>query len=83
MREPLPIVVAQPACLPYDVAANAVAHAELVRAAKARVVVFPELSLTGYELDAPALDPLDARLAPLIAACGETGTLALAGSART
>jgi predicted amidohydrolase len=31
---------------------NAWAHAELIRRARALVVVFPELSLTGYELDA-------------------------------
>lgn len=48
MREPLPIAVAQPLCVPYDVAANAAAHAAAVRSAGARVVVFPELSLTGY-----------------------------------
>jgi predicted amidohydrolase len=51
-----------------------------VRAAQARVVVFPELSLTGYELDAPAISADDPRLAPLIAACAETGSLALAGA---
>ncbi|GGO77171.1 carbon-nitrogen hydrolase family protein [Nonomuraea cavernae] len=80
MREPLVIAVAQPSCLPYDVAANAVTHAEAVRAAEARVVVFPELSLTGYELDAPAISADDPRLAPLIEACAETGSLALAGA---
>ena len=57
MREPLTIAVAQPLSMPYDVAANALAHAAAVRAAGARVVVFPELSLTGYELDAPAITP--------------------------
>jgi hypothetical protein len=40
MREPLVVAVAQPRCLPYDVPANAVAHAAAVRAAGARVVVF-------------------------------------------
>ena len=72
--------VAQPPCVALDVAANALAHAEAVRAAAARVVVFPELSLTGYELDAPVLSEDDARLDPLIAACAETGTIALAGA---
>ncbi|MBY8850513.1 hypothetical protein [Saccharothrix longispora] len=47
------------------------AHAEAVRAARARVVVFPELSLTGYHFDAPVVSP-DAP-APLVAACAETG----------
>ncbi|MEH1057863.1 carbon-nitrogen hydrolase family protein [Micromonospora sp. CPCC 206171] len=80
MRTPFTLAVAQPRCVPYDVAANVAAHAALVRAADARVVLFPELSLTGYELDAPPLDPADPRLAPLVAACLATGTLALAGA---
>ncbi len=80
MREPLVIAVAQPPCVSRDVAANAEAHAVAVRAAGARVVVFPELSLTGYEFDAAPVSPGDPRLAPLIAACAETGSLALAGA---
>jgi predicted amidohydrolase len=80
MRQPLTIAVAQPPCVPYDVAANALAHAATVRAAGARVVVFPELSLTGYELDAPAVTAGDHRLAPLVAACAESGSVALAGA---
>jgi predicted amidohydrolase len=79
-REPLVIAVAQPPCVARDVAANALAHAAAVRAAGARVVVFPELSLTGYELDAEPVDPADPRLAPLTEACAQTGTLALAGA---
>lgn len=77
------IAVAQPRCTPYDVAANAVAHAEAVRAAGARVVVFPELSLTGYHFDAPPLSfgpGLSESLSPLVAACAETGAVALAGA---
>src|SRR5256885_4498997 len=79
-RVPLLRAVAQPECVPYDVAANALAHAEIVGRAGARVVVFPELSLTGYELDAPPLTADDPRLAPLVEACRETGSLALAGA---
>jgi predicted amidohydrolase len=56
------------------------AHAAAVRAAAARVVVFPELSLTGYELEAPALTAQDPRLCPLAEACAETGSVALAGA---
>lgn len=65
------IAAAQTVPTPGDVAANAEQHARLVRAAAqagARAVVFPELSLTGYELDLaarlafveddPRLDPL-------------------------
>ncbi len=80
MRTPLRIAAAQPACEPYDVAGNAARHAAAVRSADARVVVFPELSLTGYHLDAPAVDPDGAALAPLVEACASTGTLALAGA---
>jgi predicted amidohydrolase len=74
------VAVAQPHVVPLDVITNAVTHAAAVRAAKSRVVVFPELSLTGYELDAPLLDLDDVRLAPLIEACAATGTIALAGA---
>lgn len=80
MRSPLVVAVAQPACLAHDVAANARAHAALVRQAHARVVVFPELSLTGYELDADPVGADDPRLASLVDACEATGTLALAGA---
>lgn len=74
------IAAAQPLSESHDVAGNAERHAQAVRAAAARVVVFPELSLTGYELGADVVAPDDPRLAPLVAACGETGTIALAGA---
>jgi predicted amidohydrolase len=80
VRAPLSIAVAQPPCVPFDVAANAATHAAAVRAAGTRVVVFPELSLTGYELDAPTVATGDARLAPLIAACAATGAVAFVGA---
>jgi predicted amidohydrolase len=76
----LTIAVAQPGVLPYHVDANVSAHADAVRRADARVVVFPELSLTGYELDAPAVAVDDPRLGGLVVACAERGTLALAGA---
>jgi predicted amidohydrolase len=79
--EPLTIAAAQPPCAPYDVAANAATHAEAVRAADARVVALPKLSLTGYELDAPEVAVDDPRLTPIVEACGESGSLALAGAA--
>jgi predicted amidohydrolase len=77
---PLIVAVAQPPCSGYDVAANALAHARAVRAAEARVVVFPEMSLTGYELDAAVVAREDRRLAPLIEACDEAGSIALVGA---
>ncbi len=80
MAQPLDVAVAQPPCAPLDVSANVAAHAAAVRAAGARVVVFPELSLTGYELAAPVVAPDDPRLEPLVAACAATGRLALAGA---
>ncbi len=42
--------------------------------------MFPECSLTGYELNAAALDAADARLDALAAGCRETGSVALAGA---
>ncbi|RBM11694.1 carbon-nitrogen hydrolase family protein [Streptomyces sp. PT12] len=78
---PLVLAVAQPFCRALDVAWNAGAHARVVReAAGARVVVFPELSLTGYELAAEVVGVGDARLGPLVAACAETGATALVGA---
>jgi len=79
VQPPLTIAVAQPSCVAHDVAANALAHADLVRAADARVVVFPEMSLTGYEFDAVPVAADDRRLAPIVVACAATGALALAG----
>jgi predicted amidohydrolase len=80
MRQPLALAVAQPPCLAYDVAANARTHAAVVRAAQARVVVFPELSLSGYHMDAPAIGTADPRLGPLVEACAATSSIALAGA---
>ncbi len=69
----LTIAVAQTIPIRGDVAANTEQHLRLVRLAageQARVVVFPELSLTGYELDlarALAFTGEDRRLMPLVA----------------
>lgn len=80
MRAQLSLVVAQPHIVSNDVGANAATHAEVIRAAVARVVVFPELSLTGYELNAPTIGCEDPRLGPIVEACAETGSLALVGA---
>ncbi len=80
MREPLTIAVAQPVCVPNDVAFNAQTHAATIHQAGARVVVFPELSLTGYELDASAIAVSDPRLGPIIEASAATGSVALVGA---
>ncbi|MDG4825028.1 carbon-nitrogen hydrolase family protein [Asanoa sp. WMMD1127] len=79
-RAPLTIAVAQPHTVTTDVAANATEHATAIRTTNARVVVFPELSLTGYALDAPTVALDDPRLTPIVAACAATGTTALAGA---
>ena len=44
------------------------------------MVVFPELSLTGYELDAAAITVDDPRLTPIVEACADAGSLALVGA---
>ncbi len=76
----LTIAAVQPACRANDVSENALSHAAAVRAAKAQVVVFPELSLTGYELDAAPVSPDDVRLGAIVEACAATESIALAGA---
>ncbi len=80
MRAPLTIAAAQPSCTARDVRANARAHADAIRDARARVVVFPELSLTGYELDADPVSPSDPALVPIVDACAESGAIAFVGA---
>jgi predicted amidohydrolase len=67
VRSPLTIAVAQPA-------PGIEAHVEAINTANARLVVFPELSTTGYELEA---EPED--LQPIVDACRQTDTIALVG----
>jgi predicted amidohydrolase len=80
MPAPLTVAAAQPRTTPKDVRANALEHAAAIRSANARIVVFPELSLTGYELDADPVSPADEALEPIVEACAETGAIALAGA---
>jgi predicted amidohydrolase len=80
VRQDLSVAVAQPPCASYDVSANAAIHAAVIRNASARVVVFPELSVTGYELDAPTVAVDDARLSPIVEACAATESIALVGA---
>ncbi|MEU5980575.1 carbon-nitrogen hydrolase family protein [Streptomyces sp. NPDC047315] len=84
------IAAAQFEPVPGDVEANVRTMAELVRTAAgqgARLVVFPELSTTGYFLSLLARDPAltldedDARLAPLREACREVATAAVVNAA--
>ena len=77
MRRPLRVAAVQPACTAKDVVGNARVHAVAVLAARARVVVSPELSLTGYELDADPIAPEGSALEAIVNACAATGSLAL------
>jgi len=79
-RTPLTIAVTQPRCAAKNVGANALAHAAAIREAQTRLVVFPELSLTGYELDAEAVDSDDQALAAIVEACAEADAIALVGA---
>lgn len=71
MGQPRSVVAAQTIPLKGDVDANLAAHARFIGAAakeEAKVIVFPELSLTGYELDLAAelaFTQRDQRLSPL------------------
>lgn len=80
MVDPLALAVAQPVSVLGDVAGNAHRHAVAVSEARARVVVFPELSLTGYALDAEPVAADDDRLGPIVTACERTGAVALVGA---
>jgi len=89
---PLRVASAQARSAAGDIDANTATAAAMVRAAGnqgARVVVFPEKFLTGYEPELIRADPLkyavqadgDARLSPLSAACRDTGVVAVVGTA--
>ncbi len=86
MAPPRSIAVAQTIPARGDANWNVGQHAELARAAAgagAQVVVFPELSLTGYELDLAAdlaFSERDARLAPLVEIASSAGVVVIAGA---
>ena len=80
------VAVAQTCPKAGDVEANLDEHLRLVRRAReldAELLVFPELSLTGYELglaDELAFGRDDARIAPLVAAAVDTTMTLLVGA---
>ncbi|MFE9402617.1 carbon-nitrogen hydrolase family protein [Streptomyces sp. NPDC006530] len=88
---PLRVAAAQTRSVPGEVEANAAAAARTLRAAGARgarVVVFPEKFLSGYEPELIRADPErcavrpgDPRLAPVIDACRASGVTAVVGAA--
>jgi predicted amidohydrolase len=80
------IAAAQTIPIRGDVAANVERHLRLVQIAaaeRAQVLVFPELSLTGYELDLAAdlaFAPNDPRLRPLVEAAAATSMTLIVGA---
>ncbi len=80
MSRSLHVAVAQPTCWDDAVERNAVEHGALIRRSGARLVVFPELSLTGYHFEAPRIAPDDEVLAPLVDACRAAQAIALVGA---
>lgn len=89
---PLRLAAAQAPVVGGDVRANVATAARLVRGAGgggARVVVFAEKFLTGYEPELIRADPErcavnglgDPRLAPVVDACRESGVVAVVGAA--
>jgi len=84
--KPFSIAAAQASSIKGDVEANVRAHAELVRAAVEHdvdVIVFPELSLTGYEpkiAGDTTIDIDDRRLAPLKRQSQQFGITIVAGA---
>ncbi|MFD7161829.1 carbon-nitrogen hydrolase family protein [Streptomyces violascens] len=88
---PLRIAAAQAQSVPGEVEANAAAVARMIRAAGeggARVAVFPEKFLSGYEIELIRADPErcavrpdDPRLAPIAGACRASGVTAVVGAA--
>lgn len=80
MPKPLSLAAVQPPSTSHDVAANVAEHVLAIHAAHSRVVLFPELSLTGYELDAQDVVPDDPCLEPLVEACASSNAIALVGA---
>lgn len=80
MESSLSLAVAQPTSVLGDLSYNVAEHARLVRDVAARVIVFPELSLTGYGMDQQPVDPGDVALEPLVEACAGSDSIALAGA---
>lgn len=80
------LAAAQSVPMRGDVVANVTQHVRLVQLAareKAQVVVFPELSLTGYEIDLArdlAFSLKDRRLAPLLDAAAAYKVTMIAGA---
>ncbi|GGY57834.1 carbon-nitrogen hydrolase family protein [Pseudoduganella albidiflava] len=86
LAEIAPFAIAQPVVVKGDIAANVARHVALAEAAAgegARLVLFPELSLTGYEpalAAALAVAADDVQLAPLREAAMRLGVVLVTGA---
>lgn len=80
MNGPLRVAASQPTSAPKDVESNAQEHAEMVRQSGVRLVVFPELSLTGYHFDAEPVAVNSPELDVIVDACTEEHSIALVGA---
>ena len=80
MARVLRLAVAQPHLVLGDLDANVARHVDVLRGLDAEIVVFPELSLTGYDMGVSAVDPGDERLEPLVDACAAASMTALVGA---
>jgi predicted amidohydrolase len=80
MRTSLTIAAAQPRCVTKDVGSTAVEHASMIRTPEARLIVFPESSLTGYDLDVKPISPNDDVLTDIVEACADTESVELIGA---
>lgn len=72
--------MAQPHVVAGDIVANLDAHAALIDRSHVRLVVFPKLSLTGYELDTPPINIASDLMGPLVSICAATDSVALVGA---
>ncbi|WP_344836172.1 hypothetical protein [Nonomuraea dietziae] len=70
----------QPPTMAFDVAANARDHSAVVRAGRRARGGLPRAVADRLRLDAPRITCEDPRLIPIVEACAETGSVALAGA---
>ncbi len=80
MASSLRLAVAQPISILGDVEHNVAQHVAAVSSARARVVVFPELSLTGYGMEVQSVETSNPVLGPLVEACRSADSVALVGA---
>lgn len=79
-NEPIDAELSVAVAQPRSTAGAVAAHAELMYQSHPRPVVFPELSLTGHQLDTSPMDVASDVMEPLPSACAATGSAALVGA---